>query len=77
VAQHSQLVRNGRALHLDGLGEVVHVASSLTEPRQNTDTTRGRKRLHRLRDPPGGLRIDNRRSRVPLYPVTHPTKVAE
>ena len=77
VAQHTQLVRNGRALHLNGIGELVHVASSLTQPRQNPDTTRGRKRLHRLRDLPCGRRIDNSRLRVPFYPVAHLTIIAE
>ena len=77
VAQHTQLVRNRRALHLNGLSELVHIAGSLTEPRQNPDTARSRKRLHRLRDLPGRLRIDNRRPRVSLYPVTHPARIAE
>lgn len=77
VAQHTQLVRNGGSLHLNGFGELVHGAGSLTEPRQNPDTARGRERLHRLRDLPGGFRIDNGRSCVPLYPVAHRAMIAE
>ena len=76
VAKHAQLVRHRGALHPNGQGELVHGASSLSEPRENANPARRRKRLHRFRHLLRGLRIDDCRPTVPLNSVTHAATLA-
>jgi hypothetical protein len=77
VAKHAQLVRHRRALHPNRKCEFVHGACSLSEPRENANSTRRRQRLHRFRNLPRSRGIDDGRATVPLDSVTHPATVAE
>ena len=77
VAKHAQLVRHRRALHPNRKCEFVHGACSLSEPRENANSTRRRQRLHRFRNLPSSRGIDDGRATVPLDSVTHPATVAE
>jgi hypothetical protein len=77
VAKHAQLVRHRGALHPNGQGEFVHGAGSLSEPRENANPARRRKRLHRFRHLPRGRGIDDGGPTVPLDSVTHAATLAE
>jgi hypothetical protein len=77
VAKHTQLVRHRRALHPNREGEFVHGACSLSEPRENANPARRRKRLHRFRNLPRSRGIDDGGATVPLDSVTHTATVAE
>jgi hypothetical protein len=63
LAQHPQLVRYRRGLHLDGVGELPDGAITFTEASEDPDAAGGREGLHRDRDGVGGGSVDVRRFR--------------
>jgi hypothetical protein len=77
VAKEAQLVRDGRSLHGDGLGQLPHGAGRLAQATEDAHATQGRQRLHRVGDLLGGRRVERRRARSSLHAVAHMLSIDE
>ena len=77
VSEDSELVGDGRCLHLDGCRELVDGAGSVAEAGEDANAARCREGLHQLGDLRRARLIDFRSPRVSTDSVTHASTLAE